>query len=69
MKHLYRGCAGVVLMLALSIPVFAGQIPCGGIVEPPPPPQTATATTEGDGESAGVVEVVTTLLQSVLSVF
>lgn len=71
MKHLYKGCAGIVLMLALSIPAFAGQIPCGGIVEPPPPPQTATATTtEGDGQmSTGVVDVITTLLQGVLSMF
>lgn len=68
MKHLYRICAGVVLMLALSIPAFAGQIPCGGITDPPPPP-TETATTEGDGQiSTGVVEAVITLLQGVLFV-
>jgi hypothetical protein len=66
MKHFYKGCAGVVLMLALSVPVFAGQMPCGDI-DPPPPPQTAMATTEGDSEmSAGVVDVVVTLLLSVL---
>ncbi len=68
MKHLYKGCAGVVLTLVLALPTFAGQTPCGGITDQPP--QTATTTTEGDGEvSAGMVEVVTTLLQGVLSVF
>jgi hypothetical protein len=66
MKHFYRGCAGIVLTLALSVPVFAGQIPCGGITEPPPP-ETAEATTEADGQmSTGVVEAAMTLLQSVL---
>lgn len=51
-------------MLALSVPALAGQIPCGGITEPP---QTETATTEADGQmSTGVVEAAMTLLQSVL---
>ncbi|HEX8493007.1 MAG TPA: hypothetical protein VF658_09215 [Pyrinomonadaceae bacterium] len=66
MKHFYRGCAGVVLMLVLSVPAFAGQIPCGGITDPPP--QTTEATTEADGQmTTGVVEAAITLLQSVLS--
>lgn len=69
MRHLYKVCAGIVLMLALSVPVFAGQMPCGGITEPPPP-QTTEATTEADGQmSTGVVEAAMTLLQSVLFLF
>jgi hypothetical protein len=64
MRHFKRVCAGMVLMLALSLHTFAGQMPCG--VTDPPPPQTATATTETDGEmSAGVVEALVTLLRAV----
>jgi hypothetical protein len=48
MKHLYRICAGVVLTLAFTLSTFAGQIPCGGIADPPP--QTTAATTEVCGE-------------------
>jgi hypothetical protein len=60
MRRLKRVCAGVVLMLALSVPTFAGQTPCDGIAEPPPPP--AETTTEDT--SAGVVEALATFLLS-----
>lgn len=65
MRHLYRICAVAVLTLAFTLSTFAGQIPCGGIADPPPP-ETAAATTEASGEmSAGVVEAVMTFLLSV----
>lgn len=65
MKYLYRICAGVVLTLVFALPTLAGQMPCDVIADPPPPP--ATATTEGDGETSdGVVDVLVTLLLSVL---
>jgi hypothetical protein len=66
MRDLKRICAGIVLALCFALPTFAGQMPCGGIADPPPPPQTATATTEANGEmSTGVVETVMTFLLSV----
>lgn len=60
METLKRMCAGGVLALALALalPAFAGQIPCG-VVDPPPPPPSAPA----------VLDVAWTLLQGVLSVF
>jgi hypothetical protein len=60
MRHLKRISAGMVLMLALSLPTFAGQMPCGD-ADPPPPP-TAAATTED--MSAGVVDAAVSFLLS-----
>lgn len=60
MRQFNRFCAGLVLMLALSIPAFAGHISCGGFTEDPPPPQET---------SDGVLQVAVTLLQGVLSAF
>ncbi len=62
MKQLFRLCTGVVLTLVLSVSTFAGQIPCGGIVEPPPPPEGRTAATT----ERVITETAITLLQRIM---
>jgi hypothetical protein len=66
MRHLHRECAGIVLMLALAVPVFAGQIPCG-VTDPQPEPEP-TAEASGDIH-CGLTEAIVTALQTALSVF
>ena len=82
MKTLRKLCLAVVLIQALTLPVFSGQITT---MSAPPPPSTTPTTTEGqvstgvastsdatgseDGAVASVMELVLHLLQGVLSVF
>ena len=64
MRQLKRFCAGLVMMLALSLPAFAGHMPCGGYTEePPPPPVASTAESESETVEAAAM----TLLESLLS--
>lgn len=80
MKTLRRYCRVIVLVLALALPAFAGEMTTG-IALPPPPPESQTANT-GDmsttitGEmSTGVTDadsvttVVLDLVQSLLPLF
>lgn len=62
-----------ILVLALSVCAYAGNMG-NGVTEPPPPPSSATAATEADGQIETLVasadpitEIALTLLQSVLS--
>ncbi len=49
MKTLRSFCAAATLILMLSLPAMAGDIPIWGIAPPPPPPPaSATATKPGD---------------------
>ena len=63
MKTLRTLCAVVALILMLSLPAMAGDIPIWGIAPPPPPPPaSATATEPGDiptWETQGSVESAT----------
>jgi hypothetical protein len=53
MNNLRQFCAGLILMIALTVPTFAGHIECPGVVEPP----QATATEEtAAGERQNGVE-------------
>jgi hypothetical protein len=64
MKNLRQLCGGVVLLLALTVSVFAGQINCPGVVDPPPDtPPTAT----GQVACPALIEAVVSLIQSVLA--
>lgn len=83
MKPLRQLCAATVLVFALGLPAFAGDMECGNVPPPPPPQQTAsviddtatgtTATNETSSEETTFVDPVTELtldiLQSVLSIF
>jgi|GEM_PF-1879717 len=40
---LHRICATVVLMLALALPILAGEIDCPGVISPPPTGTTSTS--------------------------
>lgn len=62
-----------ILVLALSVCAYAGNMG-NGVTEPPPPPSSATAATEADGQmdtgvafADPITEIALTLLQSVLS--
>jgi hypothetical protein len=49
MKPLRAFCAAATLILMLSLPAMAGDIPIWGVAPPPPPPPpSATATELGD---------------------
>ena len=77
MKTLRSFCAAASLILMLSLPTMAGDIPIWGIA-PPPPPASATATEPGDIPAGGtqssfesealVTEITLSFLQ-LLSVF
>ena len=66
MNSLQRFCAGFLLTLALTLPAFAGEIPCGVTAPPPPPPQE---TTETPGEAGDVItEALASLLSGLLTI-
>ena len=44
MKTLRQMCGGMILTVALTVSVLAGEIDCPGYVPPPPPP---TGTSSG----------------------
>lgn len=48
MNNLRLFCATITLICALAFSVYAGEIECGGVVNPPPPPtgQMNTPLTE-----------------------
>lgn len=79
MKKLQQLFASVVLILVLSISVFAGDgiIEIGRTVPPPPPPSIATNNaSEAEGiieigakSTDSVTEVALSLLQGVLALF
>jgi hypothetical protein len=65
MNNLHKFCAGLILMLALTVPTFAGNIECPGVAEPP----QATATEESvAGEMPNGVESTDPVTEFLLSV-
>lgn len=66
MRTFQRLCAGCVLMLALALPAYAGQIPCG-VAAPDPTPQATNATPPATGDEAGGVESVLNVVLGVLA--
>jgi hypothetical protein len=69
MKHLGRFCAGVILALSLTLPAYAGHIPCPGVTDEP---QTSEATSEATATgdiSCGLTDDLANLLLSLLSLF
>jgi hypothetical protein len=64
MNNLRHFCAGLILTLALTVPTFAGNIECGGVVsEPPPPTESVT------GDMPNGVESTDTVTGLVISIF
>lgn len=81
MKQFRLSLAAAVLLLAFTVPTFAGDM-YGGYVQPPPPPQQIASAgdmyggyvqpSEQTGEAANVnsiAENALSLIQSVLSLF
>lgn len=75
MNHLKRFCAVLMLLSALTLPTYGGDISCGGAFLPP---CKASAPVEEPIEELGpeasttegeIFEAVLTLLQGVLAVF
>lgn len=74
MKTLKAVCTAAILALALSIPVYAGEMLTPGVTPPPPPPpaedsitvevSTATSSELGDLSSTSV-EVILWILASI----
>jgi len=75
MRTLRRLCAAFVLILALALSAFAGDM--STTVAPPPPPQQATTQGEIQTTSAGEIstgltattEIALSLISGVLSLF
>ncbi len=70
-----KALRALMLMLALSVCAYAGNMG-NGIVDPPPPPPPAVAPLETDGQDSAtaaaadlVTEITLNILQSVLSLF
>jgi len=80
MKTLRQLSASALLMLALALPAFAGDMH-GPVVAPPPPPQTSEETAQPDAPTEGAIlgcetgeidpltEVTLLMLQGVLALF
>jgi hypothetical protein len=64
MKNLRHFCAVTILLLALAVSAFAGQVDCPGVVDPPP---DTTPTVTGQVGCSGLTEAAVSLIQSVLS--
>ncbi len=62
MRYLRLFCATATLVVAFAFSAHAGNIECGGVVDPPPPP---TATT-GNIECDGFTDAAVSLIQSIL---
>ena len=79
MKNLRQFCAIAVLILALALPAFAGEIPCPGVAQQQSsvmgdigsPGVSATGETSTPELTAldPVTEAALSLLQSILSIF
>jgi hypothetical protein len=79
MKQLKRLFAVTLLVLALGIPAYAGQIDTPGHTDPPPPPPSASVAGEieipstepvpGDISSPGMEEIALDMFLSALSLF
>ena len=85
MRTLRRLCAAFVLILALALSAFAGDMPTPGVVSPPPPENQATTSGDMSTTFAGQMDTTVTgdmptgiaatdstllnLLQGVLSIF
>jgi hypothetical protein len=68
MNKLRNFCAGLILTLALTVPTFAGNIECPGVVDPPPPPaESVTGEIPNGVESTDpVTEFLLSVLGSIL---
>ena len=70
MNNLRRFCAGLILMIALTVPTFAGNIECPGFVEPPAAETTVAGERPNGIESTDTVtELVISLLTTILPLF
>jgi hypothetical protein len=80
MKTLRTLCAAVALILVLSLPTMAGDIPTWVVSPPPPPPPPASATatepgdiptweTQSSLQSEALVTEITLSILQLLSVF
>lgn len=70
MNNLRRFCAGLILMIALTVPTFAGNIECPGVVESPPPATAAAGDMPNGVESTDTLtELVISLLTTILPLF
>jgi hypothetical protein len=58
MKTLRHTCATIILTLALSVSVLAGEIDCPGVVAPPPPPPQL----QTEGTTAIEISITSTLI-------
>ena len=64
MKHFRTLCASVLLTLALTVPVCAGNITTGTVQPPPPAPAPNGNITTGRPENSGSIrEIAAQLLQ------
>jgi heme/copper-type cytochrome/quinol oxidase subunit 4 len=64
MNNLRKFCAGLILIIALTVPAFAGHIECPGVVEPPPPETESVM-----GEMPNGIESTDTVTGIVISIF
>ena len=53
-----RLAIALVLMCALSTPIFAGNMPTGGFVDPPPPPANATRLSDSQSDTTKSSETI-----------
>lgn len=67
MRTVQRLSAGCVLVFALALPAFAGQIPCGVAATPEPTPQATNATPAATGDEAGGVASILNVVLGVLA--
>ena len=66
MKHLRQLCAGLILTFALTSTVFAGQMDCPGVTQPPP---EETSATQSDSQTnSTITEALLVLIEGVLLV-
>ena len=72
MKTLRQLSASAVLILALALPAFAGDMH-SPVVAPPPPPKNSEETTQPDATTEGefdpLTEVTLLMMQGVLALF